>query len=36
MDIGEEDDPYFIEPAEDPVPREIPVPEPEKEEGVPA
>ena len=36
MDIGEEDNPYIIEPAEDPVPRETPIPEPEREEEIPA
>ena len=36
MDIGEEDYPYIIEPAEDPVPRETPAPEREREEEIPA
>lgn len=36
MDIGEEESPYIIKPAEDPVPREVPVPEPEREEKIPA
>jgi hypothetical protein len=33
LDIGEEESPYIIEPVEDPVPREAPVPE---EEEIPA
>jgi hypothetical protein len=34
LDIGEEESPYIIEPVEDPVPREVPVPE--REEEIPA
>jgi hypothetical protein len=34
LDIGEEESPYIIEPVEDPVPREAPVPE--REEEIPA
>jgi hypothetical protein len=36
VDIGEEESPYIIEPAEDPVPREDPAPEREREVEVPA
>lgn len=36
LDIGEEESPYVIEPAEDPVPREAPLPEREREEEIPA
>jgi hypothetical protein len=35
LDIGEEESPYIIEPVEDPVPREAPIPEREREEEVP-
>jgi hypothetical protein len=36
LDIGEEDSPYVIDPVEDPVPRQEPAPEREREEEIPA
>jgi hypothetical protein len=36
LDIGEEESPYVIDPVEDPVPRQEPAPEREREEEIPA